>query len=967
MQKQAASTAFLANIPTGHETAEQRSQPALFLPQAALQPAGAAAGSSSFAGSQPGFAPDSIGGGSGGEALPAFQPALCAAPSVEAALAAAAAGTPVAGTALFNPSLQFGGADSTAQLAVPPALALGRGASMDQHSPAAPLTGEMLLYPTTSPMLLHSATAPPSSAASAGILPLRIQTPPPLGMLSASGGAGSGAGGLGAPTGSPASVGAHLFGNPLLFPATLSGPLLDLTRSTTEQLGALHAQHASQQRLLMLAGAGAGGGSSGGNLRATSEYPHPMLAGGLAGSMAPYSTPILSQQNSQQKRAATTPAEEDTMMPVQQQQPQQLPTPIDDSSANALLRTPKPPERPDALGDVESNRTGYRGSPPAVSAAAASMEALPFSTGGSGVASSQQLQPTFLRPDGSGRGLRDNDAFFAPPRALDQSTEEWERDLIQRGILDNARVVVTPQSVNSRSARGTAVHPYGGVGSQAMGAPLWVSSLSPYVPPQHSSSNTSTAPPTPHITHAHHGLLSMPVLNKSRTGSFSLDPATMLLGGNAAMMHGVNASLGGVGDAGDSVLQGGAGKNTMLALVAAAAAAHAAQEAAEGHGEDGSADDGASGGGGHAKKQGTSYAFLLKPRSRGGAAASSDAGSPSAGGAGALMSLAASAGDSGDRSAPLSQLSNPAFCQELLKADSMINRIPLVPQLARETREVLISGLYLARKLSPSLLDEMSLHHWSRMLANTRMVLSPERQRDIHRVLDSSGVLARASRGILTSTAVSDATDALPDSNDLYDPFFLDDPNIRSGKHRVVLHLPGFMSSLISYVRSKELKSELNATFQARHESWLIPSSKMTLSKIRKCKQDVLDIVVSLDLELATASIAWIYFEKLVLRNRVDKASRKIMAAVCLLLAYKWSEGSASGAARKKQVAALFAACEKTLHVPKATMLRFEFPVYVALDFDLGVKPEHVLHHFRQALSKLDTVPMDYRHIQWSL
>ena len=51
----------------------------------------------------------------------------------------------------------------------------------------------------------------------------------------------------------------------------------------------------------------------------------------------------------------------------------------------------------------------------------------------------------------------------------------------------------------------------------------------------------------------------------------------------------------------------------------------------------------------------------------------------------------------------------------------------------------------------------------------------------------------------------------------------------------------------------------------------------------------------------------------------------------------------------------------------KHQVLKNEFPVYVLLGFNLSVKTEHVLHHFRQCLSKLDTVPQDYLHIEWSL
>lgn len=60
----------------------------------------------------------------------------------------------------------------------------------------------------------------------------------------------------------------------------------------------------------------------------------------------------------------------------------------------------------------------------------------------------------------------------------------------------------------------------------------------------------------------------------------------------------------------------------------------------------------------------------------------------------------------------------------------------------------------------------------------------------------------------------------------------LDDPNIQSGRHRVVLPLPGLMSSVISFVRGKELKQQLNAQFRQKvsspsHTQLCPPSSQL--------------------------------------------------------------------------------------------------------------------------------------------
>ena len=50
----------------------------------------------------------------------------------------------------------------------------------------------------------------------------------------------------------------------------------------------------------------------------------------------------------------------------------------------------------------------------------------------------------------------------------------------------------------------------------------------------------------------------------------------------------------------------------------------------------------------------------------------------------------------------------------------------------------------------------------------------------------------------------------LGDEHEAYDPFHLDDPALQSGKHRRVMNLPGFVESIIPFVRPPHLKLQLN-------------------------------------------------------------------------------------------------------------------------------------------------------------
>jgi hypothetical protein len=59
----------------------------------------------------------------------------------------------------------------------------------------------------------------------------------------------------------------------------------------------------------------------------------------------------------------------------------------------------------------------------------------------------------------------------------------------------------------------------------------------------------------------------------------------------------------------------------------------------------------------------------------------------------------------------------------------------------------------------------------------------------------------------------------------------------------MVMTLPGFVESVISWVQEKELQNDLNEQFRQKHP-WLHPS--LTLAKIRKTKRQFLDVTAKL-------------------------------------------------------------------------------------------------------------------------
>ncbi|KAF9430114.1 CDK5 and ABL1 enzyme substrate 1 [Entomortierella beljakovae] len=199
-----------------------------------------------------------------------------------------------------------------------------------------------------------------------------------------------------------------------------------------------------------------------------------------------------------------------------------------------------------------------------------------------------------------------------------------------------------------------------------------------------------------------------------------------------------------------------------------------------------------------------------------------------------------------------------------------------------------------------------------------------------------------------------------------YDPYYLDDPELKTGKNRTVISLACYMGSVIQYTRPSDLKRELNEHFRSRHPT-IDPS--ITLSKIRKVKTDLLAISEELDLEISTTALSYAYFEKLVMKGSwkgkdsnnvssdstsspVTKENRKLIACVCLLLAYKVNEPKRPAG----EFNALMKQMTKYMDVITKDIKDHEFQVFSLLEFNLYLPRQEFLPHFEQILYRQDYI-----------
>eukprot|EP00927_Polykrikos_kofoidii_P042482 TRINITY_DN36452_c0_g1_i1.p1 TRINITY_DN36452_c0_g1~~TRINITY_DN36452_c0_g1_i1.p1 ORF type:complete len:495 (+),score=81.72 TRINITY_DN36452_c0_g1_i1:176-1660(+) len=220
--------------------------------------------------------------------------------------------------------------------------------------------------------------------------------------------------------------------------------------------------------------------------------------------------------------------------------------------------------------------------------------------------------------------------------------------------------------------------------------------------------------------------------------------------------------------------------------------------------------------------------------------------------------------------------------------------------------------------------------------------------------------LARRDKNWAQVSGISYARSLVPTNDENYDPDFLDDPSLKQGKHHTVLRLESYQVSVIPFVRPYRLKEELNDQFRRSHAE-IHPS--ITLSKLRNLQKDLRQIHDDIaEVDMSTVALAWVYFEKLVLKDRVRKGNRKLLAGACLVLAFKFNQHGEKTTLKK--LAAAIRRLDRKDQLNLDALHDAELEAFVWLEFGLHVGVNSVLPHLLRFLqhSVQGTSFEDYYH-----
>lgn len=171
-----------------------------------------------------------------------------------------------------------------------------------------------------------------------------------------------------------------------------------------------------------------------------------------------------------------------------------------------------------------------------------------------------------------------------------------------------------------------------------------------------------------------------------------------------------------------------------------------------------------------------------------------------------------------------------------------------------------------------------------------------------------------------------------------YDPLMIDDPELTCGKHRKVLNLSSYTVSFIQYAKPSAVKKDINELFKEKH-----PNLTITLTKLRSLKAEILEISQKMNLDIAIVAASFVFFEKAVLKTRINKSNRKYIAGASLLLSIKFFDDI-----HGKNLKICIEAIKDQFRLGHKELLSCELQLLVLLEFALQIPLNEVFPIYKR-------------------
>ena len=157
------------------------------------------------------------------------------------------------------------------------------------------------------------------------------------------------------------------------------------------------------------------------------------------------------------------------------------------------------------------------------------------------------------------------------------------------------------------------------------------------------------------------------------------------------------------------------------------------------------------------------------------------------------------------------------------------------------------------------------------------------------------------------------------------------------------------ISSIILYANEKDLRESVNEQFMDKYPN--LPPS-LNISEVCDLTISLAKGCIKLNIEIATAALAYICFERLCLQSIITKSNRNLAMAVSLLLSYKFNECYLLEEQTLK-LHALFEFMDREWDVSKKEAMQAEFGAYTLLNFSLLVPHGELMVIYHRLLKYL--------------